>query len=285
MMNENEQQPNMGEAAAILETIAQIAPLIQQMVPFDCMIGVTDREKYLKYIPGRDINIKAAEGMFVPEGDPIYEAVNTGKTTSSTVPKETFGIPFKATGVPIRDKEGNIIGGMGLGVSLKNQETLNETVHAFAATSQEIVATTEELAASAQDLSNEMDSLNVLQKEMNEQVKATEAMLDFINKVASNSNLLGLNAAIEAARAGEQGRGFEVVATEIRKMADSSANSVKEIKTIIESIQQKVTLISEATTKVSEIAQHQAASTEEIAASMQQLASAAEEIKKIAQII
>ena len=130
-----------------------------------------------------------------------------------------------------------------------------------------------------------MDSLNVLQKEMNEQVKATEAMLDFINKVASNSNLLGLNAAIEAARAGEQGRGFEVVATEIRKMADSSANSVKEIKTIIESIQQKVTLISEATTKVSEIAQHQAASTEEIAASMQQLASAAEEIEKIAQII
>ena len=33
MMNENEQQPNMGEADAILETIAQIAPLIQQMVP------------------------------------------------------------------------------------------------------------------------------------------------------------------------------------------------------------------------------------------------------------
>ena len=83
-----------------------------------------------------------------------------------------------------------------------------------------------------------MESLTMFQKEMIEQVNKTDTMLDFINKVAANSNLLGLNASIEAARAGEHGRGFEVVATEIRKMADSSANSVRD-QEIIEKLRKK----------------------------------------------
>lgn len=57
--------------------------------------------------------------------------------------------------------------------------------------------------------------------------------MSFINEVAQNSNLLGLNAAIEAARAGEYGRSFAVVAGEIRKMSANSARSVKEIKEIL----------------------------------------------------
>jgi len=69
-----------------------------------------------------------------------------------------------------------------------------------------------------------------------EQLKKTDEILRFINEISANSNLLGLNAAIEAARAGEHGRGFGVVAEEIRKMADNSAESVKRIKHILDSI-------------------------------------------------
>jgi len=64
-----------------------------------------------------------------------------------------------------------------------------------------------------------------------------QKILRFVSEVAANSNLLGLNAAIEAARAGEHGRGFAVVAEEIRKMADNSASSVKEIREILRNIQ------------------------------------------------
>lgn len=265
-----------GSEIDLIAATIKLAPVFQKLIPYDFVCGVTDCEKYLAVFPAKDSNFKLPFAV----GSKLFkinkQVIKEGKANSDILTKEVFGTPVKSIATPLVDRNGTVIGTFSIGLNLAGMNDIQESSQRIVAASQEITATVETLASDATQLSQEFVQVKELGQKVIQQVNKSDEILQFINNIATNSNLLGLNAAIEAARAGEYGRGFAVVAEEIRKMAVNSSNSVKDIKQIIIEISNQTKKMMEKIDKTAVLSERQAAATEEIGASMQELAHIAE---------
>ena len=129
-----------------------------------------------------------------------------------------------------------------------------------------------EVVASAMgDMQDNMEELGKSITDVGQAAVKINEITETIRSIASQTNLLSLNASIEAARAGEAGKGFAVVATEIKQLAETSGDAATEISNLIEDV----------TTQISQTVQQSQESIEMIKDSVNKVDSASQQFNAI----
>ncbi|NLK43891.1 MAG: methyl-accepting chemotaxis protein [Tissierellia bacterium] len=243
--------------ANLLDSFVKVAPYINKLTNTDFAVSVCDLEKCLIYVPSKRQDHKLRAGDPHVKGSVNYESITTGKRVVRRVGPEVFGFPYIAIAIPIEDEYGNVIGSVSFTEAVDRQDLLLALADNLKDTMEQLTSITEIITSNSQKLKDVGNGLNTFAKESMEKVADTENILGFIRTISEKTNLLGLNASIEAARLGKEGGGFGIVAEEIRDLANSINDYVKNAEKIISDLRTSTDQISRRLEELLSISSHQ----------------------------
>jgi methyl-accepting chemotaxis protein len=141
---------------------------------------------------------------------------------------------------------------------------------------------TEDVAAGMERIRQQMDAIAASMGRLSEQSQTIGQIIATVEDLATQSNLLAVNAAIEAAKAGEQGKGFAVVAQEVKSLAEQSRQATSQVRTILGDIQKATSAAVMATEQGSKAVEAGTRQSEVAGAAIQALAGSVNEATQAA---
>ncbi|WP_027956464.1 methyl-accepting chemotaxis protein [Halobacillus kuroshimensis] len=223
----------------------------------------------------------------------FWRALWNGKSFQDKIKrKDASGheVWLEATYMPVY-KNGSIIGIMKVASDITpRQNELTGTVEELQNVSLNLNNRAEEGMKEHKALNSQIALINETSKENTKtlaglkiQAQNIQGVVKTIKEIASQTNLLSLNAAIEAARAGEHGRGFDVVAKEVRKLSNKVEHSIGEVRENVDKITEEITRINQGTEMIQKELVEALHNLEGASRGYQQVVEAGEAVNKEAQ--
>jgi len=256
----------------VLEKLVDVADFFWELIGGQNLVLLVSTDKVLYARDGKLTRFNLSAGDEVKPAWITARAMKSGQRMVDYVPveKSTFGFPYAAMAVPLREN-GQIVGAFTVTSMLEKQVEIRGHAENLTLSSSQISGASQHISEMAMTLAGATSTLNSEMDNLTSNMGIVGTAIGLIQDVASQTHLLGLNAAIEAARAGEYGRGFSVVAQEIRQLAQTVNQNISQITSglgmMSGGVENTVGKIAELNT----VAQEQAAVTEEISATMQTL--------------
>lgn len=232
-----------------LQQIVEMIPMMKSVADEDLAIAVWDRQgTVLHFQKSNSFPLHFDIGYKIEDkNDKMFNAMSTGKILHNIIPKEIFGVAVEGNIVPVFD-DGQVVGCLTSVYSVEKFEEANKVKQILEESKDSIY----DILNDAVDTKNNLEEVNRYMDNLEKSISAVYDVVDSIKANTSRTKMLSLNASIEAARAGEYGKGFTIVANEMGKLAQMSAESVSGINDTLNEMNKSITDVTKAISKVNE---------------------------------